>query len=794
MVSYSPLEINSGQRSALARLSRQAATQLALHEQVRALTKPARQENPYKLLVDNAPAGFVLLDVFGNAKFVSPSMRELMGYEASELIGRDMFSFINQDDVKQPLESFAEIIAKPRAKCSSEFRCLHKDGSWRWMEAVGQNFLDDPSLQAVAINLWDISARKQAEVALRESEARFRRIIDSNIVGIYFWNLDGTVTDANDRLLEMIGYSREDLAAGRINWIKMTPAEYSEADRSGIAQLAATGMCAPFEKEFIRKDCVRLPILLGAALLEGYRDRGVSFVVDVMNRQRMENELIRERNLLRTLIDHIPDYIYVKDIESRYLVNNRANVTLMGLNHSDETIGKTAYDFFPKEIAQRYHEDDRALLRSGKALIDLEEPIIGKDGEQRHLQTTKVPLRDPSGKITGLVGISRDITERRALEEQFRQSQKMECVGQLAGGIAHDFNNILTIVHGHASLLLGEALTPPMRQAAQEIISGADRAASLTRQLLAFSRRHVIQPKNLDLNEILNQMAKILERVLGEDIALDVRYSSNLPPVFADIGMIEQVLLNLAVNAREAMPKGGRLDISLKTVAFNHDTVSCHTEARVGTFVALAVSDSGCGIAKENLAHIFEPFFTTKDVGRGTGLGLATVYGIVKQHNGWISVQSDVGRGTTFEIHLPACDVPLPVAQAPAKRTRGGSETILLVEDEESLRELVRCVLESYGYNVIDAASGRRAFDVWKEHSARVDLLLTDIVMPDGVTGRDLAESLKQEKPNLRVLFSSGYSSDIIGKDFVLSDGVNFLQKPYNPQTLAETVRECLDR
>ena len=333
-----------------------------------------------------------------------------------------------------------------------------------------------------------------------------------------------------------------------------------------------------------------------------------------------------------------------------------------------------------------------------------------------------------------------------------------------------------------------------MHQAAQEIISAADRAASLTRQLLAFGRRHVIQPKNLDLNEILSQMATILERVLGEDIALDVRYTAELPPVFADAGMFEHVLLNLAVNAREAMPKGGRLDISLRAVVLSQNTASGHADARPGTFVALAVTDSGCGIAKENLDHIFEPFFTTKDMAHGSGLGLATVYGIVKQHRGWISVESEVGRGTTFEIFLPVCDRPLAAVPAPATRARGGSETILLVEDEESLRELVRCVLESYGYNVIDAANGRCAFDVWKEHGSRVDLLLTDIVMPDGVTGRDLADTLKQEKPNLRVLFSSGYSSDIIGKDFVLADGVNFLQKPYNPQTLAETVRECLDR
>ena len=370
----------------------------------------------------------------------------------------------------------------------------------------------------------------------------------------------------------------------------------------------------------------------------------------------------------------------------------------------------------------------------------------------------------------------------------------MECVGQLAGGVAHDFNNILTVIQGHASLLGDESLTPAQHKAALEITQAADRAASLTRQLLAFSRRNVIQPRNLDLNDALCQMAKMLQRVIGEDIALDVRYASNLPPVYADPGMFEQVLLNLAVNARDAMPKGGRLDLSLRAVALDRIAASKLSDARPGTFVALTVADSGCGIPRENLEHLFEPFFTTKDVGRGTGLGLATVYGIVKQHNGWISVESEVGRGTKFDIYLPASEKPISATITPAKKVRGGSERILLVEDEEPLRELVRCVLESYGYNVVDAPSGKRAFDVWKEHERNFDLLLTDIVMPDGVTGRDLADALKQEKPDLRVLFSSGYSSDIIGKDFVLADGVNFLQKPYNPQTLGETVRDCLDR
>jgi len=794
VLDYKPRVLGTEQRAALARLSRQVANQLALREQTKQLTRTTESEQRFRTLVETAPGGFVLMDVLGTALYATTNVTRLMGYEMNEVIGRDLFTLIHPEDRSFPFSVFTEVVATPGAKGTSEFRVLHKDGTWKWMEAIAQNFLEEPSIQAIACSLWDISARKAAEAALRESEARFRRIMDSNMVGIFFWNADGRITDANDRFLSMVGYTRDDLNAGLVNWSAMTPPEYHEADRGRLEELANTGACAPLEKEFIRKDKTLVPVLLGAATLEGHKDRGACFAIDATDRKKAEQELTSERNLLRTLIDHIPDFIFVKDTQSHYLLNNKANVAALGLKSPEEAIGKTPADFFPPEIAQQFHEEDSVLLRTGQGVIDYERELTGPDGKTRNLLATKVPLRDATGKTIGLVGISRDITERLALEAQLRQSQKMECVGQLAGGVAHDFNNILTVIQGHAALILDEPLTPMLHASAQQIAEASDRAANLTRQLLAFSRRNVLQPKNLDLNEVVCQTAKMLERVLGEDIALEVRYASNLPPVHADRGMIEQVLLNLAVNSRDAMPKGGRLELSLKVFAIDRAGAARHPDARPGTFVGLVVRDSGCGIAKENLEHIFEPFFTTKDVGRGTGLGLATVYGILKQHNGWISVESEVGRGTTFEIFLPATERPVSPVPTSAQNVRGGSECILLVEDEEPLRELVRCVLETYGYTVVDAASGKRAFDVWKQNAERVDLLLTDIVMPDGVTGRDLADSLKQQKPNLRVLFSSGYSSDIIGKDFVLSDGINFLQKPYNPQTLAQTVRDCLDQ
>ncbi len=372
----------------------------------------------------------------------------------------------------------------------------------------------------------------------------------------------------------------------------------------------------------------------------------------------------------------------------------------------------------------------------------------------------------------------------------------MESVGQLAGGIAHDFNNILTVIQGHAELLgLGGKLSAEAAESAQQIALAAERAANLTRQLLAFSRRQVLQPKNLDLNEVVNHMTKMLRRLLGEDITLQVNYAPSLPLIQADPGMLEQVLLNLAVNARDAMPKGGKLFVDTSVAHLDEASVRQDPEARPGEHVCLAVRDTGEGVAPENLGRIFEPFFTTKDVGKGTGLGLATVYGIVKQHRGWIKVASQLGKETTFQIFLPAtaAQAPDPGTPGTAAAVPGGSETILVVEDEDPLRQLVCNLLKRFGYQVLDAGSGVAALPVWGRHKANVSLLLTDMVMPNGMSGRELAERLQREKPELKVIYSSGYSLAVVGNDMILREGVNFLQKPYTPRRLARAVRDCLD-
>lgn len=388
-----------------------------------------------------------------------------------------------------------------------------------------------------------------------------------------------------------------------------------------------------------------------------------------------------------------------------------------------------------------------------------------------------------------------DVTDVLNLEAQFRHAQKLESVGQLAAGVAHDFNNILTVIQGYSECLLNRSQTDPGATAGlKQISDAARRAAALTRQLLMFSRKQVIQTKVLDLNAVLQNLANMLLRLLGEDIVLQSDYVANLPPIEADTGMLEQVVMNLAVNSRDAMPKGGKLVIGTSSVAVDEQYARQHPEARAGQFVCLTVTDTGSGMDSKTLDRIFEPFFSTKEVGKGTGLGLATVYGIVKQHQGWIEVSSQRGVGTTFKIYFPALAASAVPAEATSvpEAVRGGKETILVVEDEPVLRELVCEVLQQYEYRVLQAGSGVEALRIWDESDGQIDLVLTDMVMPEGMTGSELAAQLKQRKPALKVIYSSGYSPDAMGRDFGQSDTV-FLSKPYLPPQLARVVRRCLD-
>jgi signal transduction histidine kinase/CheY-like chemotaxis protein len=457
----------------------------------------------------------------------------------------------------------------------------------------------------------------------------------------------------------------------------------------------------------------------------------------------------------------------------------------------------------PQSWKNSIHPDDRdavwnaALTKQVEGTYDEEYRIIRPDGQVRWIRDRAFPVRNAAGRVERVLGMAYDITEHRHLSEQLRQSQKMEAVGQLAGGVAHDFNNILTVIRGNAELSLMDAATSPVeaRECIGQIIAAADRAANLTSQLLLFGRRQVMQPRDLDLNDVVTNVAKMLQRIIGEDVRLQLHLNPTSLPAHADEGMLDQVMLNLAVNARDAMPTGGTLIIETSEKVVDESIARMNPEALPGRYVCVSVADTGAGIPKEILPRIFEPFFTTKEPGKGTGLGLATVFGIVKQHHGWIKVYSEVGHGTEFQVFIPESRRSAAPEQKPVlqHKSKGGTETILLVEDEPSVRRLTRAVLERSGYQVFEAENGPHALEVWAERDEEIQLLLTDLVMPNGMSGHELARQLREYRSDLKVIFTSGYSAEMAGKQLELGMGERFLQKPYPPHELLQEIRQCLD-
>jgi PAS domain S-box-containing protein len=458
----------------------------------------------------------------------------------------------------------------------------------------------------------------------------------------------------------------------------------------------------------------------------------------------------------------------------------------------EEMIGRTPAELFLWEkpaVADQWYE---GLLRQ-ELVRDQEAKIRNQAGALLEVLVSLSPIA--LGEQPHVLLLAQDVSERTLLERQLRQAQKMEAIGQLAAGVAHDFNNILTVIQGHAGLMQ-QTLDSDSSQnkSMEEITSAAARAATLIRQLLMFSRKQVMQFRHLDLNDTLCNAIKMLERLVGEHVQIDFRPQSPIPAIHADSSMVEQIAMNLAVNARDAMPNGGRFSITTSLQTIRRAPTPMDPERREGDYVCLTFSDTGIGMDSQVLGRIFEPFFTTKAVGKGTGLGLSTVFGIVRQHQGWLEVESKPNQGTTFRVYFPASRQAAQKTELVVDTAlRNGRETILVAEDEDALREMVVQVLKIQGYTVLEAASGRHALEVWEQANRSVDLLLTDMVMPGGIMGSDLAERLSSQCPRLKVIYTSGYSPGMAGKDASLLEGRNFLPKPYSIGKLAQFVRKCLD-
>jgi PAS domain S-box-containing protein len=503
-------------------------------------------------------------------------------------------------------------------------------------------------------------------------------------------------------------------------------------------------------------------------------------------------EMQRSEERFRRLIEKAPTAIRISRHGEAIYVNQKF-LDMFGYDREDELVGHPIIEQWSPEFRAQIADYARKRLVGEPAPSEYEGLVLHRDGSTFtvHVAATVVNLPDGEANMAFLT----DIRDRQQLEDQLRQSQKMEGIGQLAGGVAHDFNNILaTIIMQTELVAMTEGLPGEVEEGLRQVLTYAERAAALTRQLLLFSRRQVMQQRDLDLNETVTDLVKMLQRIIGEDVRLQLNLHPKPLITHADPGMLDQVLMNLAINARDAMPGGGRLIIETSEKMVDEEMLHVYPDLVPGRFAWLSVTDTGGGIPADILPRIFEPFFTTKEAGKGTGLGLATVFGIVRQHQGWIKVYSEMGEGTNFQIFFPATDAtPEAITRVAARpKPRGGTETILLVEDDESVRLLTRMVLEKAGYHLLEAGDGPEALKIWDGAVGKIDLLLTDIVMP-GMSGRDLAVRLQEKKPGLKVIFASGYSSEMAGRELALQPGQNFIQKPCSPSELLELVRRSLD-
>jgi PAS domain S-box-containing protein len=768
------------------------------HRQIQQAVADLRQaEEKYRTIFEHASEGIFQTSPEGRFLTANPAMARILGYGSPEELIAERTDIGRQGYADpQRREEFKRLLAEHGSVRGFEYELLRKDGSRRWVcenaravrDAAGQLVCYEGTLQ-------DITERRQAEQALRESEEQSVKLFQASPAAICVTTLhEGRLVRVNEAFLRLTGYALPQVV--HRTTLELNLWEHP-VERSKFVERFRLERSIRNEEGRFRTANGRLrDALFSAELIElGGVPCILCLFQDITERKQAEAAWRESELLYHSLVENLPLEVFRKDCDGRFTFANRRFCELLGVTPG-ELLGRTDADFFPAELAAKYRHDDLQVIATRQPFEDVEEHRRSDVKKAKDLQVVKSPLFNSAGEVIGVQGLCLDITERRQLEQQLLQSQKMDAIGQLAGGVAHDFNNLLTVISGYAGLLLAQpAPGPEWSEYLKTIASAAERAANLTRQLLTFSRKQAIERRPLELNELVENLSKMLRRVIGEDIVLHCQYAPGLPLVEADAGMMEQVLMNLAVNARDAMPTGGRLTITTERLHLHAGDPELDAAAKPGTFVRLSVADTGCGIPREHLTKIFEPFFTTKDVGKGTGLGLATVFGIAQQHHGWIRVYTEVGHGTVFHLYLPAAaaDATVAAEELVEAQVPGGAETILLVEDEAALRALVRNVLERHGYTVLDAPSGAAALVTPEPTAGRIDLLLTDVVMPDGVTGYELADALRARWPGLKVIYMSGYSVETLSRRSVLREGLNFLQKPFQPLQLLSAVRRRLD-
>ncbi len=764
--------------------------------------KPSYEEleRKYRAVVDCSMDAILMTAPDGRIIFVNHAACELFQMAPEDFLKGGRAAVVDEAD---PRLAGALAVREQTGKLRGELRFKKKDGSIFHGEVSSIIFNDAAGEKRTSMVVRDISQRKKAEERHKKRNTFIEAILTNLPIGLAVNRIsDNIVTYMNKKYEEIYGWPKASFSDIDSFFTKVYPdPEYrkkllerimadilsGDPEKMRWENITATGMNG--EKRIV--SAVNIPLF--------DQDLMISTVQDVTGRLRAEESLRESEEKYRSLFESLMDGVAESDMDGNIIDCNKAYADMAG--YTEEEIKTLRYhDLTPEKWREEDEKQVEKTLERGYSDL-YEKERIKKEGTVFPISIRMWIRSDKNGKAIGRWGIIRDIKERKhaedekaKLQDQLFEARKMEAVGQLAGGVAHDFNNMLGIILGHAEMGMDQVdPSQPLYADLDEIRKAAHHSAELTRQLLAFARKQIASPKMLDLNDTVAGMLKMLFRVLGEHISLSWKPAAFLWPIRIDPAQVDQILTNLSANARDAINGEGALTIETANRMFDERDSAAHPGITPGEYVMLSVNDTGPGMDKDTLAHIFEPFFTTKEVGKGTGMGLSSIYGIVKQNNGFIDVESEPGKGTTFKIYLPrSVDRPLDIAaEAPGEPVKGGSETILLVEDEPAILKMTELLLESLGYTVLTAPAPAEAIRCAETYAGEIHLLMTDVVMPE-MNGRDLAKHLLSLYPNLKRLFMSGYTADIIAHHGVVEEGVNFLQKPFTKRELAARVREAL--